>query len=167
MEMATELIIAWLHVQDAAFGGLDVMCLADHVCNQVGPDQLQEFILPYIKAIYGEFPKAVRIYHNEGLHNDEQINMVVDFGADIWHFGSDQHILSELYSKVDDKIILFGGLDPHGVMRFGSPENVHEEVLDILQISKNRRLLLSTGTGTTPETTLENQQAMVETAARA
>jgi uroporphyrinogen-III decarboxylase len=167
MEMVTELIVEWLHIQENAFGGLDVMCVADHVCNQVRPDQLVEFILPYEKAIFAEFPQVVKIYHNEGRHVDEQIPMVLDFGADIWHFGSDQHDISELYSKVGDKIVLFGGVDPHGAMRFGKPDGVRDETLKVLQASKHRRLLLSTGTGTTPETTLENQRAMIETVAEA
>ena len=141
--------------------------MADHVCNQVEPKQLEEFILPYEKAIFAEFPKAVKIYHNEGRHVDEQIPMILDFGADIWHFGSDQHDISELYAKVGDEIVLFGGIDPHGVMRFGKPDEVRDETLKVIQTSKNRRLLLSTGTGTTPETTLENQRAMVEMVAGA
>ncbi len=167
MEIVTELIIEWLHKQEEAFGGLDVMCVGDHVCNQVRPDQLAEFILPYEKAIFAEFPQVVKIYHNEGRHVDEQISMILDFGADIWHFGSDQHDLSELYSKVGDRIVLFGGIDPHGVMRFGKPDEVRDETLKVIKASKNRRLLLSTGTGTTPETTLENQRAMIETVAAA
>lgn len=164
MEMVTELIVDWLHLQDSAFGGLEVMCVADHVCNQVRPDQLAEFILPYERAIFSEFPRAVKIYHNEGRHVDEHIAMVLDFGADVWHFGSDKHDLAELYAKVGDRIVLFGGIDPHGVMRHGNPEQVRDETLKVLQVSKNKRLLLSTGTGTTPETTLENQRAMVEAA---
>lgn len=165
MEMVTDLIISWLHLQEDKFGGLDVMCLADHVLNQVQPSQLKEFMQPYIKAIFAEFPQAVKIYHNEGRHVDEHIKIVLDFGADIWHFGSDQHKLPELYTKVEDKIVLFGGLNPHGAMRFGKPEEVRDETRNVLAASKKRRLLLSTGTGTTPETSLENQRAMVETAA--
>ena len=167
MEMVTELLIDWLHIQDDAFGGLEVMCVADHVCNQVRPDQLAEFILPYEKAVFEEFPRAVKIYHNEGRHVDEQIPMVLDFGADIWHFGSDQHDIAELYTKVGDDIVLFGGLDPHGAIRFEKPAQVREETLKVLRASKNRRLVLSTGTGTTPETTLENQRAMIETVVEA
>ncbi len=167
MEIVTGLIIAWLHKQEEAFGGLEVMCLADHVCHQVEPQQLEEFILPYEKAILAEFPQTVKIYHNEGRHADEHIKMVLEMGADIWHFGSDQHDISKLYSMVGDAIVLFGGVDPHGVMRFGKPDEVRDETLKVLQASQNRRLLLSTGTGTTPETTLENQRAMVEAVAGA
>lgn len=162
MEMVTDLIIAWLHLQECAFGGLDVMCLADHVCNQVAPDQLEAFILPYMKAIFAEFPKTAKIYHNEGRHVDEHIEMVLEFGADIWHFGSDQHGVSELFSKVNEDIVLFGGVNPHGAIRHGSPDDVRAETRRVLQESRGRRLILSTGTGTTPETTLDNQRAMIE-----
>jgi len=167
MEITTELVIKWLHVQEKNFGGLDAMCIADHVCSQVRPDQLAEFIMPYEKAIFAEFPKAVKIYHNEVRHADKHIKMILEFGADVWHFGSDQHDISELYSVVGDEIVLFGGLDPHGVIRFAGPDEVRNETLKVIQASKNRRLLLSTGTGTTPETTLENQRAMIETVAKA
>ena len=165
MEMVTQFIIEWLHRQAQAFGGLSVMCLADHVCNQVQPGHLAEFILPYERAVLAEFPDTIKIYHNEGRHNDEQIKMILDFGADIWHFGSDQHDLGDLYTKVGDEIVLFGGVDPHGAMRFGTPDEVRAETAKVLQAAQNRRLLLSTGTGTTPETTLENQRAMVAAAA--
>jgi len=68
---------------------------------------------------------------------------------------------------VGDEIVLFGCLDPHGVIRYGGPDEVRNETLKVIQASKNRRLLLSTGTGATPETTLENQRAMIETVAKA
>jgi len=88
----------------------------------------------------------------------------LDFGADIWHFGSDVHPIQDLYAKTKDRIIPFGGLNPHGVMRHGSPEQVRAETREVLRAARGHKLLLSTGTGTTPEVTLENQRAMVEAA---
>lgn len=165
MEITTELVINWLHLKKKSYGGLEVLCVADHVCNQVTPEQLEEFIAPFEKAIFAEFPEAIRIYHNEGLHAPEHVEMILDFGAEIWHFGSDQHEVSELYPLVGDRIVLFGGLDPHGPIRFDTPDDVRRETLKVIEASRNRRLLLSSGTGTTPETTLENILAMVETTA--
>jgi uroporphyrinogen-III decarboxylase len=49
-------------------------------------------------------------------------------------------------------------------MRHGTPALVRAETRAVVEASRGRRLLLSTGTGTTPETTLENQRAMVEEA---
>jgi uroporphyrinogen decarboxylase len=164
MEMVTGFVIEWVRLQDTTIGGADVLVIADHVCHQVRPEHLNEFIFPYINAAFSTFPEAIKIYHNEGFHSDEHIETVLRFGADIWHFGSDVHDLSDLYSRVGDKVVLFGGVDPHGVMRHGTPEEVRVETRAVKEAANGRRLLLSTGTGTTPDATLTNQRAMVEEA---
>jgi len=164
MDMVTEFVIKWLRLQEEVIGEAEVLQLADHVPSQVSPKHVEEFILPCLKAVYSEFPKAIKIYHNEGFHSDQHIETVLSFGADIWHFGSDVHSLSDLYSKIGDAIVPFGGVNPHGAMRYGTPEEVRAETREVLTVARGRRLLLSTGTGTTPETTLENLRAMVETA---
>ena len=163
--LVTEFLVDWLRVQDKAMGGAEVVCVADHQCSQVTPSQLREFIFPYMQAIYAEFAGPVCVYHNEGRHSDEHIDMVLDFGADVWHFGSDVHALPDLYAKVGDRIVLFGGLNPHGVIRSGTPDDVRRATREALDAAAGRRVLLSTGTGTTSDTTLANQRAMVETVA--
>jgi uroporphyrinogen-III decarboxylase len=92
--------------------------------------------------------------------------MVLEFGADVWHFGSDVHPLPDLLSKVGDRIVLFGGLDPHGALRKGTPDDVRAATREVLHQAAGRRLLLSSGTGTTPDTTLANLRAMVEAGTR-
>ena len=162
MRLVTDFLIGWLRVQDEAVGGAEAVCIADHVFSQVPPPIVAELVQPHMQAIFGAFPDAVTLYHNEGRHSDEHIDMVLGFGADVWHFGSDVHALSELYRKIGERIVLFGGLDPHGVIRTGTPDDVRLATRDALGQAKGRRLLLSTGTGTTPDATLANQRAMVE-----
>ena len=164
MEIVSDFVIEWMRLQDVTMGGAEVLVIADHVCHQVKPAHLNEFIFPYINAIFAAFPKAIKIYHNEGYHSDRHIETILNFGADIWHFGSDAHHLSDLYPRVGDKIVLFGGIDPHGVMRNGTPEEVRAETRAAKNAAAGRRLVLSTGTGTTPDATLANQRAMVEEA---
>ena len=106
----------------------------------------------------------MKIYHNEGFHSDRHIQDVLKFGADIWHLGSDVHTLSDVYVKIGDHMVPFGGINPHGPMRYGEPEEVRAETRQVLAAARGRRLLLSTGTGTSPEVTLDNVRAMVETA---
>ena len=120
MEMATELIIAWLKLQDQAVGGARVMCVADHATSQINPDHLEELVLPYEKAVFGEFPDLIRIYHNEGFHSERHIDLMLQAGADLWHCGSDVHDINYIYKKVGDKIVPFGGLNPHGKMLTGT-----------------------------------------------
>jgi uroporphyrinogen-III decarboxylase len=49
-------------------------------------------------------------------------------------------------------------------MRHGSPQQVWAEARAVVEAARGHKLLLSTGTGTTPEATLENQRAMVQAA---
>jgi uroporphyrinogen decarboxylase len=164
MEMATEFVIGWIHAQGEITGGNDLIMVADHVCSQVQPIHLREYILPLMKAIFGEFPEPVRIYHNEGRHSDEHIRLILEFGAEVWHFGSDVHEIGALYDKIGDVIVPWGGLNPHGPIRIGTPGEVAAETRHVVEKAKGRRILLSTGTGTTPDAPLANVRAMVETA---
>jgi len=164
MEIATETVLGWLAKQAHCYGGVTVLVIAEHVFHQMRPDQTRAFLLPYLRAIFDAFPQAIRIYHNEGRHSEEHIAMVLHLGVDIWHFGSDVHLLEALYARVGKRVILFGGVNPHGVMRHGTPKEVWDETRAVVGTAAGRKLILSTGTGTTPQTTLENQRAMVRAA---
>lgn len=164
LEMITDFIIKWLHVQQQAIGEALLLQIGEHTPSQVSVEHMEEFILPYLRAIYSEFPEQVKIYHNEGFHTDRHIKGIQQFGADIWHLGSDVHTLSEVYDKIGDSMVPFGGINPHGPMRHGTPEAVGIETREALAAAKGRRLLLSTGTGTSPEVTLENMRAMIDAA---
>ncbi len=165
MRMVADALVVWLRVQDEAVGGAQLVCVADHVFSQVPPELAREFFLPHMQACFAALPDAVSIYHNEGRHSDEHLPMVLDFGADVWHFGSDVYDLGELLGTVGDRLVLFGGLDPHGVIRRGTPQDVRAATEAAIHAARGYRLLLSTGTGTTPDTPLANQRAMVEAAA--
>ncbi len=164
MEITTELVVGWIQKLGSFFGpdGAQVIAVNEHVPHQVSPAHFDAYIFPYLKAIFESFPKAVKIYHNEGYHSDGHVKRVLKLGADIWHFGSDVHAIPDLLTKVGDQIILLGGLNPHGVIRTGTPEMVRKEVRATVSAAKGHRFILSTGTGTTPDTTLANQRAMVD-----
>ena len=58
-------------------------------------------------------------------------------------------------------MVPFGGVNPNGPIRHGAPDQMRAETGNVLKAAWARKLLLSTGTGTTPETTLENVPAKV------
>ena len=164
MELITEFVIRWIRLQEVGIGGAELIMIADHVCSQVNPDHLAEMIFPFMKEIFSAFPQAIKIYHNEGFHSDRHIEIILRFGADLWHFGSDVHSLPDLYTKIGDAIVPFGGLNPHGAIRTGKQKEVRAEARVAVKAAKGRRLLLSTGTGTTPDACLDNIRAMIEAA---
>ena len=161
LDLLTEFIIGWLHRQEKTHGPAELVIIGDHVPHQVSPAHVEAFILPRMRAIYDEFPHSVRMYHNEGFHGPEHVKLVERFGCEVWHFGSDRHALDELYGVLDKGMCLFGGLNPLGVLRSGTPEEVARETLACVGAARGRRLLLSSGTGTTPDVPPENVLAMV------
>jgi len=165
MRLVSDFLVEWLRVQDAAVGGAEALCVADHVFSQVPPPLAEEFILPHLQAVFAAFPRPVRLYHNEGRHSDAHVAMVARLGAEVWHFGSDVHSLADLYAKTAGRLVLFGGLNPHGVLRRGTPREVRAATRQALAEAQGHRLLLSSGTGTTPDTSLANLRAMIEAAA--
>lgn len=167
LEQLSGFIIAWLRLQEAVIGEAELMILVDHVPSQVSPKHLEALILPHIRRIFGAYPNAVRMYHNEGFHSDAHIQLVQEFGFNVWHFGSDKHDLSSLYARLKEDVCLFGGLNPHGVLRTGTPQQVKEETLACLHAARGRRLILSSGTGTTPDVPPENVRSFITTALEA
>lgn len=166
MEMTTEFVIEWYKVMGAPTGGNDAILLGDHLCSQISPDCFEEFVYPYIKEVFNSLDKdCVKVYHNEGRHTDRHIELVLDYGADVWHFGSDVHDIKTMLEKVGDEIVLFGGLNPHGVLRTGTPEQVRQEALLVKSQALGHKLLFSSGTGTTPDTSYENMKALISVAA--
>jgi uroporphyrinogen-III decarboxylase len=164
LDLLTEFIVGWLRLQAKTMGEVQLLIVGDHVPHQVCPEHVEEFILPRMRAIFQSFPGLVKLYHNEGFHSVRHIELMQRVGFDIWHFGSDQHQLNDLYPQLDQGICLFGGLNPHGVLRTGTPEQVREESLTCLKEARGRKLLLSSGTGTTPDVPAENVMTMVQSA---
>jgi uroporphyrinogen decarboxylase len=162
LEICTDFIIQWIKTQAGAYGGADVITLADHTLSQISPDSTKEFIMPYFQTVTSEFPASVKIYHNEGLHRDNHLKLVPDLGCDIWHYGTQEYNLPDLLAKLSPKVVLFGGIGPNGAMRNGGPENVRDEVREAFSHTKGHRFIFGHGTGTTPDTSYENHRAMVE-----
>lgn len=163
MDLITQFLIRWLHIQEEVNGTAELVIIGDHVPHQVSPEQMEQFILPYIKKVFDEFPYAVKLYHNEGGHSEPHVALIQQMGFDIWHFGSDVHTVEQLYPLLDEKRCLFGGLNPHGLLRQGSPDDVRTETLACLKAARGKRLIFSSGTGTTPDVPPENVRAMVDT----
>ena len=163
-ECVTEMVIRWLHIQEEVLGKADLVIMGEHQPAQVNAEQLEQFMLPYIKAVFDEFPHAVKLYHNEGFHSEKHIELMQRTGYDIWHFGSDQHEVAELFPQLNENICLFGGLSPHGVLRQGTPEETRAEAEACVKAARGRRYILSSGTGTTPDVPPENFRAMVDAA---
>ena len=160
-DLITDCLIRWLHAQEKVNGRLKRLFIPEHAPAQLSRQHFDEFSFPYLQRIFGEFPQAIRLYHNEGqaLHLLERI---ADFGADIFHFGTD---MEETVERIGKRVCLMGNLDPLEVMLNGSTEQVVRAAQACLEIGgQHGGFLLSTAGGMAPETPRENIQAAIDAA---
>ncbi len=159
MNITTEFAIIWLKAQEKVNGTLKRLLIAEHLPSQVSLEHSTEFCFPYIKQVYDAFPDACKIYHNEG-NCLRFLPKIVDFGADIFHFGDD---VEKVKREIGSKITLMGNLSPTGTFLKGTPEQVQAESLSLLKKAHGGGgFLLSTAGGLAPHTPKENIKAMIK-----
>ena len=72
--------------------------------------------------------------------------------------------LPDVARKIEDDTILFGNIDPTGIILGGNPKEVKEEVYKLLQsMDFCRTFVLSTGCDLPQEIPFENIEAFMET----
>jgi len=171
LNLVTEGLLIWLKAQQEINGEIKRLFVGDHMPTQLSSSHFEEFCLPYLSKIYQNFPRAVKLYHNEG-NVSHILTRIPEIGADIFHFGIATKFnkvspsledLKRAKRKIGEKICLMGNLDPLGELL-----NVDSE--KVLALCKERirygahggGYFLSSGGGMAPGTPKENIQAMVE-----
>ena len=73
------------------------------------------------------------------------------------------HSLSQMRETAGESVTLRGNIPPRDVLALGTPDDVKQSVADALaDIDDHRRILLSVGGGTSPETPTANIEAFCD-----
>ena len=166
IDLCTRLIIDWLKAQASAMGDtVEGIFILDDIVGFINEEHYKEFAHPYLKRICDAFPKDwVKIYHN-----DADINACVEYlpdcGFHVLNWGK-QTDYAEVKARVGDRMCLMGNVNPLEVGVRGTPEEVREATLDVLEKSGGEGIILSVGGGTSPGMPRQNilamQQALAE-----
>jgi len=83
-------------------------------------------------------------------------------GAHGYHFGNAMNMVDALETCPPD-VLVMGNLDPVGVFRMSTPEQMKQSVKNLLQQTAGyRNFVLSSGCDVPPHTPLENVEAFYE-----
>lgn len=166
IDLCTKLIIDWLKAQAKAIGDtVESIFILDDIVGFINEDHYREFAHPYLKRICDAFPPDwVKVYHN-----DADINACVehlpDCGFDVLNWGK-QTDLDEVKERIGDRMVLMGNVNPLEIAVRGTPQEVREATLDVLEMSEGEGIILSVGGGVSPGMPRENicamQQALAE-----
>jgi uroporphyrinogen decarboxylase len=161
LEITTKTVIRWLQAQIDNLSEVEGVLVLDDIVGFLSPEDYLEFAAPYLKEIFSSFRNFVKIYHNDSKIS-HLLGNLADVGFHVLNFSHTLDI-SEVYSKVGDRMLLMGNIPPLEVLVEGTPEEVKSYALGCIhKTGGGRSLILSAGGGVSPGTPAENIDALVE-----
>ncbi len=162
IDLCTRVIIDWLKAQQKVMGDtVESIFILDDIVGFINEEHYLEFAHPYLKRICDAFPKDwVKVYHNDA-EVDACLDHLPDTGFNVLNWGKQKHI-SEVKRRVGDRMCLMGNVNPLEIGVRGTPDEVKDETLDVLESSGGEGIILSVGGGTSPGMPRENILAMLE-----
>lgn len=160
ISLCTNLIIDWLKAQAKIMGNtVEGIFILDDIVGFVNEEHYKEFAHPYLKKICDAFPKDwIKIYHNDADIN-ACLEHLPDCGFNVLNWGK-QTDISEVKSRLGNRMCLMGNVNPLEVGVRGTPDEVFNAAMDVLEKSGGEGIILSVGGGTSPGMPKENILAM-------
>ncbi len=144
----TDFICDWLSWQKECFPSIDGVLVLDDIIGFVGEQEFKEFVLPYLKRIFGCTGSKVRFLHNdsEGLITAKYLN---EMDVNVFNF-SFEHSLAEIRSIAGPEVVLAGNIPPRDVLAAGNPRQVDAAVGNAFREVECKRIIWSAGGGMPP-----------------
>ena len=141
--------------------GADGVVIAEPAAGLLPPDMGLEFSSNYIKEIVEELQDEnfIIIYHNCGNSVPFMIPEILSTGCAAYHFGNAVD-LAEILEQMPEDVLTMGNVDPVSVLRNGTPEEVREETLRIMEkCCSHKNFLISSGCDIPPAAPWTNLDA--------
>ena len=161
LKIISTLVKDWLEAQADVLHDAEGIMVLDDIMGFMSETDYLEFAHPYFREIFGAFPTALKILHND-TNNKVPLPYVADLGVHIFNFS---HLIdiAEARRLVGEKVCLMGNIPPLDALALADPERVKEETAKCLSgYGNGPGLLLSAGGGVSPGTPAANIKAMIE-----
>jgi len=158
LRSATEVVISYQLAQIAS--GSDTVIIGEPTGSILSPRHFREFAAGYLTRIIKKLPVPVTLHIcGDCAHLLDEIALLP-----IASLSVDAPVnLAEAARKIPANVILSGNLDPITVVRELDPRGVREATLKLLtEMDPYPNFLLSTGCDITPDTPLENIEAILK-----
>jgi uroporphyrinogen decarboxylase len=141
--------------------GCNGVIIAEPAAGLLAEKECNEFSSTYVKQIVDlvQDESFIVILHNCG-NTVTLVNSMVSTGSACFHFGNSVDMVDILPYIPSDRLV-FGNLDPVGVIKDGNPETIRAKTLELLNKTASfKNFVLSTGCDVPPGTKLENIDAL-------
>ena len=143
--------------------GVNGVVMAEPASGLLSDDDCRQYSSLYVKQIVDSLQddSFSVILHNCG-NSGHCTQAMLDTGAHGYHFGNIMNMCDALETCPSDVLVL-GNLDPVGVFKMSTPEQVKQSAKTLLeQTAAYRNFVLSSGCDVPPHTPLENVEAFYE-----
>ncbi len=161
LEKCTRFLIEYAKAYKDA--GADGLIIAEPAAGLLSPDLNNEFSVAYIRQIIDSVQDGsfIIIYHNCG-NTMPLVLGILQTGAKIFHFGNSVNIEKILEIMPSDYIVM-GNVDPSGLFRIGTQEQVAARTGELMQLTKKySNYIISSGCDIPVASPLKNIDAFFE-----
>ncbi len=143
--------------------GCDVIAVVDPMTSQIGPDQFQQFVSPYITPVFEHIrvKEALSSFFVCG-HAEQNVPVMCECGCD--NISIDENIALEYVRTVcEEKGVSFGGnLQLTTVLLLGKPLDAQKNAVACLKVAGEKGFLLAPGCDLPYATPPENLESIFE-----
>ena len=140
--------------------GADGIIMAEPAAGLLSAEMCDEFSSVFIKPIVEEVQDEnfLFVLHNCG-NNGHATQSMLSTGAKALHLGNKINIVAVL-NEVPENILIMGNLDPVGIFKLSTSEQVYEKTINLLnETAAHKNFIISTGCDTPPGVPLKNVEA--------
>ncbi len=143
--------------------GVNGVLMAEPAAGLLSNDDCKAFSSAYVKYIVNKVQDDhfIVVLHNCG-NTGHCTEAMVETGAAAYHFGNKCR-MEEVIKEVPADALAMGNLDPVSIFKDGTPMQMREATLDLLEkMREHPNFVLSSGCDTPPHTPIENVNAFFE-----
>ena len=143
--------------------GVGGVVMAEPAAGLLSGKDCQTFSSDYVRYVVEQVQSDdfIVVLHNCG-NTGHCTRAMVSTGAAAYHFGNKCR-MEEVIRDVPPTALAMGNIDPVSMFKDGTPEEMRQTVLDLLEKMKNHpNFVLSSGCDTPPHTPIENINAFFE-----
>ena len=162
LRIITDFSVEWIRYQKERFPTIEGILLLDDIVGFIGQPEVEAFAVPYIREIFESFNATIRFFHNDanGLVSTPYVK---DMGVNLYNF-SFEHSINQIREMAGEEVALLGNLPPRDVLAAGSPEEVREKTVKMIDdVKDRRRIVWSCGGGMPPDVSTENINVFLDT----
>ena len=138
--------------------GANGVVLAEPAAGLLSPNLVEEFSSVYVKKIIERVKddNFLFVYHNCGPNTHLMLPLLLDMGADAYHFGEAVNI-KQILEGMPAHVLVMGNVSPSALFLNSTPKSIYDKTMEILcDCSKHRNFIISSGCDIPPMSPWEN-----------